>query len=128
MRPAVAVACLVGGGATAVASVLVHGTWWGLALALAATAATVVALPGGWWRRLSFAVGWSVMVAVLAPERPEGDYLVAANARGYVLLGAAVAVLVSGMVGLRRPPAASSGASDASTDTSVDSGVAPSAP
>ena len=42
---------------------------------------------------------------VLAVERSEGDYLVASYARGYLLLGAGVAVLLGGIVGLRHHPA-----------------------
>lgn len=97
------VGTLVAGACVGVASVLVHGNWWGLLVALTATFATLVALPGGWWR-LPFAAGWSAVVAVLAPERPEGDYLIAADTAGYLLLGAAVVVLLSGMVGARRHP------------------------
>lgn len=101
MRLGVALACLLGGGATGLAAVLVHGHWWGLPVALTATLATLVALPGGWWRRLPYGAGWSVVVALSTPERPEGDYLVAADAQGYVLLAAAVVVLVASMVGIR---------------------------
>lgn len=101
MRLGVAVGCLLGGAATALAAVLVHGHWWGLPVALAATLATLVALPGGWWLRLPYGVGWAVIVGVATPERPEGDYLIAGDARGYVLLAAAVVVLIASMVGIR---------------------------
>jgi hypothetical protein len=124
VRLAVALSCFVGGAATGVASVAVHAQWWGLLLALAATAANMVALPGGWWRRLPFAAGWFLAVAVLTPERPEGDYLIAGNAVGYVLLGAALAVLVSGMVGLRQ----AAGAQRRVHGAAEDSGVVRSAP
>lgn len=104
MRILVALACLLGGAATGLAAVLVHGHWWGLPLAVAATLATLVALPGGWWRRLPYGVGWAVMVGIATPERPEGDYLIAADARGYVLLAAAVVVLIAAMVAIREHP------------------------
>lgn len=101
MKPGVALACLVGGAATGLAAVLVHGHWWGLPVALAATVATLVALPGGWWLRLPYGAGWAIVVGLATPERPEGDYLIAADARGYVLLGATVVVLMASMVGIR---------------------------
>jgi len=97
----VAVGCLLGGALTGLAAVLLHGYWWGLVLGLAATAAALVALPGGWWRRLPYGVGYAGQVALLAPERPEGDYLISADAEGYLLLASAVAVLVAAMVGVR---------------------------
>ena len=94
------VACLLLGVGVSVCTVLVHGYPWGLVLGLAATAATLVALPGGWWARLPFALGWVAVLVVLTPQRPEGDYLVAGDAGGYVLLAGGAGVLAGGMVGL----------------------------
>lgn len=95
---------LVGTGlAVGIASVAVHSTWWGLPLALAATAATAYALPGGWTRRASFVLGWSGAVAVLALPRPEGDYLIAGDVSGYGLLGFGLVLLVAGLVTLPPP-------------------------
>ncbi len=104
-RVALALLALAGGAAAGRAAVGLHQYWWGLLLAVAATASVLVALPGGWWRRLAFALGWVAAVLVLAGERPEGDLLVAASIRGYLLLGAGVGVLLGGIVGLRRHPA-----------------------
>ncbi len=100
-RLATAALCLVAGAAIGVGAVVVHLWWWGLALALVGTLAGLVAVPGGWWRRLPLAVGWTAAVGVLAAPRPEGDFLIATNTNGYVLLAAAVVVLVAGLVGLR---------------------------
>ena len=82
------------------ASVLLHTLWWGLVLAFAATAAVLAALPG--WRRLVLALGWVGALALLAGERPEGDFLVADDTAGWVLLGGGVVVLLGGITGLRR--------------------------
>ncbi|GAA3668022.1 hypothetical protein GCM10022237_29910 [Nocardioides ginsengisoli] len=108
MRALLAVSCLVLGVGVALCTVLLHGYAWGLALGLAATAATLVALPGGWWARLAFAIGWTALLAFVTPERAEGDYLVAADVNGYVLLLAGILVLAAGFVGVRphRPAAA----------------------
>lgn len=102
---AVAVLVLAGGAVVGCAAVGLHQYWWGLVLAVAATGAVLVAVPGGWWRRLPFALGWVAAVLVLAGERPEGDFLVTTSVKGYLLLGAGVGVLLGGIVGLRRHPA-----------------------
>ena len=101
-RAATAVLALAGGAVVGVSAVGLHGYWWGPLLGIAATAALTVAIPGGWWRRLPFAIGWFAAALVLAVERPEGDYLVEATASGYLLLGAGVGVLLGGVVGLRQ--------------------------
>ena len=100
-RIAIAVLFLVGGAVVGVCAVALHNYWWGLLLGVAATVALLVAIPGGWWRRLPFAIGWSAVMAALAVERPEGDYLVESSVSGYLLLGAGVGVLLGGVVGLR---------------------------
>ena len=111
MRPlahaAVAVVLLALGAGTAVAAVAVHEIgWWGLPLALLATALTLRALPAGWWLRLPMAVGFTAMVGWLATPRREGDYLVSADWRGYTVLAAALLVLVLGIATLPRPGSA----------------------
>ncbi len=115
-RAAVAVLALLGGGVVGACVLFLHGYWWGLLLGLAATIACLVAVPGGWWRRLPFAVGWGVAVLGLSSERPEGDFLVASDTPGYLLLGSAVVVLLGGIVGLRRHP---------SPDPTINAGAGP---
>ncbi|MDZ5621804.1 hypothetical protein SFC88_13240 [Nocardioides sp. HM23] len=100
-RPAVAVLALAGGAVVGVCVVALHAYWWGLLVGFLTTVALLVAIPGGWWRRLPFALGWSAAVVVLTVQRPEGDYLVEQSANGYLLLGAGVGVLLGGVVGLR---------------------------
>jgi hypothetical protein len=109
-RAAVAVLALVGGAVVGVCVVALHQYWWGLLVGVAASAALLVAIPGGWWRRLPFALGWFAIAAVLSVERPEGDYLVEQSATGFLLLGTGVGVLLGGVVGLRHHP--STGAAD----------------
>lgn len=83
---------------------MLSSLWWGVALAVPAAVACMVALPAGPRGRLAFAVGWAAMVARLAVRRPEGDYVVAADPGGYVVLGLAVALVVAGLVsGPARP-------------------------
>lgn len=88
-------------------SVAAHGLLVGLVLLVVATAATAYALPGGWSTRLPFGLGWLAIVFFASRPRPEGDYLVAAEPRGYVLLGVGVALLLFCTTTLRsraRPP------------------------
>lgn len=103
MRLLAALALLVAGAVTGLATVAVHDRWWGLALAVAATAAVLVALPPGWWSRLSFALGWVGFIAWIANPRPEGDYAIGQDVEGYLLLVVAFVVLVFGVVTLPRP-------------------------
>ncbi|KAA1426032.1 hypothetical protein [Nocardioides antri] len=117
-RAAVAVLALVGGATIGCAAVVLHRYWWGLLLGVAATAALLVAIPGGWWRRLPFALGWVAAVLVLTGERPEGDLLVTQTATGYLLLAAGLGVLLGGVVGLRRHPAADPSINDRGASTS----------
>jgi hypothetical protein len=116
-RAAVAVLALVGGGVVGTCAVALHNYWWGLLLGVATTAALLVAIPGGWWRRLPFALGWFALALVLSLERPEGDYLVESSVNGYLLLGTGVGVLLGGVVGLRHHQSqkAAINGSDAST-------------
>ncbi|WP_426241564.1 DUF6113 family protein [Nocardioides sp. LHG3406-4] len=93
------------GAATAYAAVLVHSRWWGLALGLAACACVLVGLPGRWWGRLAFALGWTAVVGAASLQRPEGDYLVASDTPGYALLVATLVVVIGSLVTLGRPGA-----------------------
>ena len=83
--------------------VAVHSTAWGLVLGLATTAATLVALPAGAPTRLPFGLAWGAIVVWLSVARPEGDYLVASDAAGYVVLIAVPVVVVASALGIRRP-------------------------
>jgi hypothetical protein len=103
-RLAVALVLLLLGAVVGGCAIALHARWWGLALAVAATLATLVALPGGWWARLPFALGFVAALAALSGQRPEGDYLVASDVPGYVLLGFGVVVVCGGIVGLRHHP------------------------
>lgn len=104
LRLAMAVLLLALGVVVGVLSVAVHGLVVGLVLAIVATAATVWALPGGWLTRLPFTIGWIAAVYYASRPRPEGDYLVASDARGYVLLGLGVLLLVYCTTTLRPRP------------------------
>ncbi len=103
VRALVAPVLLLLGAAVGVCAVALHGYTWGLLLGLAATGAVLVALPRGWWARPAFALGWVAVLAWATPERPEGDFLVTGDARGYVLLATGMAVLATGVVGLFPP-------------------------
>lgn len=98
-----ALAMLLGGAAVGLASVALHSLWWGLLLAVAATAAALWALPPRWWSRTPFGAGWAVMVAYLSVPRPEGDYVISADWQGYSLLGFGVAVLIFSLATLPAP-------------------------
>jgi len=102
-RAAVAVGLLLVGAATAIAAVAVHELTWGLPLAVAATLVTLAALPPGWWLRLPFALGWTVLLGWLVGPRPEGDYVVSSDLPGYLLVGLGLLVLVLGIATLPRP-------------------------
>ncbi len=82
-------------------SVALHHHWWGLLLAIAATTATAYALPPGWWARVPFAFGWVAMIGYLTLQRDEGDYVIAGEVQGYILLGFATVLAVAAMVTLR---------------------------
>jgi hypothetical protein len=94
---------LLAGVAAGVATVAVYQWWWGLFLAVAATVATLLAAPAGWWTRLPFAVGFGLAVLLLAVPRGEGDYLVSSTGAGYAVLGLALVVLMISVATLPRP-------------------------
>ncbi|WP_193608875.1 DUF6113 family protein [Nocardioides lijunqiniae] len=109
MRALVALGLLVLGAATGLATVVLHSAWWGLMLGVAATAASLAALPPGWWARTAFGLAWAVTVGYFSVRLGEGDYLVSANLPGYLLLGGAMAVLVVSLATLPRPGRADAG-------------------
>lgn len=99
----VGLAMLVGGAVVGLAAVALHPLWWGLLLGVAATSASLWALPPGWWSRTSFGVGWVGMVGYLSAPRPEGDYVISADWQGYLLLGFGIAVLIFALATLPAP-------------------------
>ena len=92
---------------TALAGVLVHGHWWGLALTWLTGCALLRALPGSWWGRPVFVLGWVVVLAGVLLPRPEGDFLVASTPQGYLLLASAVVFVPVAAVGLSNSSRAS---------------------
>ena len=103
VKPLAALALLVAGAVTGVATVALHELAWGLALGLAATLVTVLALPPGWWSRLAFVAGWDALVAWLTMPRTEGDYVISQDVPGYVVLGVGLVLLVVAIATLPRP-------------------------
>ncbi len=102
-RVPVAVLCLALGVGVGTLAVAVHGLAVGSVLLVLATAATAYALPGGFSTRLAFGAGWLAVAFYASRPRPEGDYLVAADARGYTLLASGVVLLLFCTTTLRRP-------------------------
>lgn len=82
----------VPGAATGVAAVALDGYAWGAALGAAALLVTCHALPRG-GARAGYALGATAVVGLAVVGRPEGDWAVVADWRGYLLLGATLAVL-----------------------------------
>jgi hypothetical protein len=110
VRFVVAVGLLLAGAVTGITTVAVHELVWGIVLATAATAVTVLALPPGWWTRLAFVAGWVLVVGWLTVPRPEGDYLISQDWQGYAVLGLGLVLLVVGLATLPRPTARGAGA------------------
>jgi hypothetical protein len=103
MRAVLALALLVVGALSAVAAVAVHGHWWGLALAAAAVLAALVAVGPGWATRLPFAAGFGLVVLRLAISTTEGDFVLAADVQGYLMLLLTLVVVVVALATLPRP-------------------------
>ena len=93
----------LGGAVTSLAAVMVHQRWWGLALAVAATLATIVAIPAGWTTRLPFAAGFAVVLGLAMLPRGAGDYLVPATAQGYSLVALGFLIVLAAVSTLPRP-------------------------
>jgi hypothetical protein len=94
---------LLAGLALGVGTVAVYQWWWGLLLGAAATVAVLLVTPAGWATRLPLALGFDLVVALLAVPRGEGDYLVSSTGRGYAVLALALVVLMLATATLPRP-------------------------
>lgn len=90
------------GVAIAVAVVALHSLWWGMLLGLVTVVALLVALPAG-WSRLPFAVGYAAVMLALTAVNPGGDVIVAANARGWIVILSGMVALGLSVAGLRPP-------------------------
>jgi hypothetical protein len=82
------------GAGTSLATLALHQSWLWLAVAAAATLAVLLALPRGGWLRLSFALGWTVIVLAAVLGRPEGDYVLGAEGHAYTVLIGGLGVLI----------------------------------
>ena len=98
------VAALIGA-ATAVAALAVHrsGPAW-LALAVAASVAVAWGLRSTGTPRLGAAYcgGWLVVLGFALAGRPEGDYVLAGDTAGYVMMATGFALVVLGITSLGR--------------------------
>ena len=101
-RAGLAALCLLAGAAGGLAAVVLHAEPWGLALGVGAAVMAALALPPTWWARVAFCWAWAAVVLRLALARPEGDYLIGADAAGYALLVTALVLAVAGFAGLAR--------------------------
>lgn len=103
LRWAGALGLLLVGAVTALAAVAVHMLWWGLPLVAVAVTAALIAVGRGWLTRLPLALGFVSMVALLLPRRDEGDYVIASNLEGTLLLVLCFLVLLAALLTLPRP-------------------------
>ena len=96
---------LVIGFAAGVAAIAVHHTFPGLLLGVG-TALVVIWTLRMWAPRAgtAFAIGWLVPLLFGVAGRPEGDFLVASDLQGWLLVVSGFVVLVAGLVWGRPPP------------------------
>lgn len=105
MRILGAALSLVLGLAAGVAAIAVHRSLPGLVLGVGT--ALVVLWTLRMWLPVAaagFAAGWLVALVVAVAGRGEGDYVVSSDPRGWLLIGAGFAILVTGIL-LGRAPA-----------------------
>jgi hypothetical protein len=89
------VAGLLGGAVSGAAAVLTHSSWTWLVCAVVAGVATLRWLPAA--AGLCFAAGWVLPVARASLTRPEGDFLVSADAQGWTLLASSFLLLLGAL-------------------------------
>ena len=94
--------CLLLGGLVALASLLVHRSLFPVGLVVALLASYAVPL---WLLRTSrprtaasYVAGWLAVLALVLTGRPEGDYLVAGDVRGYLMLAGGFGLIVVALV------------------------------
>lgn len=101
MRLATGVAGALFGATVALTAVPLHrhGVWvgglllpWGLVVALSAAVACGFALRGSGLATVGFAIGWLLLLLVVMPGGPGGDYVFLDDLRGWGLLGGGVLV------------------------------------
>ena len=102
LRVATSVLAVLVGAVTALAAVALHERAWALVLAVVATAAALAAAPPG-WARSGYAAGWVLLVGYLTFPRPEGDYVLTQDLRGYAVLLTALVAFVVALATLPRP-------------------------
>ena len=97
-------AALVLGFVTGVAAIAVHRTFLGLLLGVG-TALFVIWTFRMWSPRsgAAFAVGWLIPLLFGVAGRGEGDYVVASDVHGWLLIASGFLVLVAGLVWGRAP-------------------------
>lgn len=98
------VAALIGA-ATAVAAIAVHrsGPGW-LTLAVTASLGVAWGLRSTGTPRLgaAYCLGWLVVLGFALAGRPEGDYVLASDTAGYVMMATGFALVVLGITSLGR--------------------------
>ena len=102
LRVTTVVLAVLVGAVTALATVALHERAWGLPMAVVATAAALAAAPAG-APRFGYAVGWVLLVGYLTFPRPEGDYVLTQDLRGYAVLLTALVTFVVALATLPRP-------------------------
>lgn len=118
---------LLAGLVTGLCATALHNTWWGFGLAVIGTFALILAVPGGRLGGPLAALGWLTAVVLALVGRPEGDFAIAANLRGQLLLGLGLVVLAAGVfTAVRRPPTRPHGgaAGELGAETGSEGGVA----
>ena len=96
--------CLLVGALVSLASLLVHRSLFPLGLVVALAASYAVPL---WLLRssrprtaASYVAGWLAVLAVAVAGRPEGDYVVAGDLTGYLLLAGGFGLVVVALVAI----------------------------
>ena len=100
-----AVVAVLIGMSTGIAAIAVHrsGPGW-LALAVVASLGVAYGLRSTGTPRLgaSYCLGWLVVLGVALAGRPEGDYVLAGDTAGYVMMATGFALVVLGITSLGR--------------------------